>query len=101
MPPTLVALDLDGTLLDHESRLPAGHARAVRELVALGAQVAIVTGRPLLTTTWVWRELGLPTPAVCFNGTWVGIPGQAPLATLAISQAEARTAIAALREFDG
>jgi Cof subfamily protein (haloacid dehalogenase superfamily) len=101
MRPTLVALDLDGTLLDEGSRLPPGHARAVRELVALGAQVAIVTGRPLLTTTWVWRELGLPTPAVCFNGTWVGVPGQTPLAAKALAQADARTAIAALRDFDG
>jgi Cof subfamily protein (haloacid dehalogenase superfamily) len=101
MRPTLVALDLDGTLLDDESRLPAGHARATRELAALGARVAIVTGRPLLTTRWVWKELGLPTAVVCFNGTWVGLPGQAPLASIPLSQAQARAVIAALREFDG
>jgi len=72
VPKILVALDLDGTLLDDHSGLSAGHRSAVRELVQLGAAVAIVTGRPLLTTTWVWRELRLSTPIVCFNGAWVG-----------------------------
>jgi Cof subfamily protein (haloacid dehalogenase superfamily) len=101
MRPTLVALDLDGTLLDDHSRLPAEHARAVRELVALGAQVAIVTGRPLLTTRWVWRELGLATPVVCFNGSWVGVPGEPPFATALLNEVQARRGIAALREHDG
>ncbi len=101
MRPTLVALDLDGTLLTEDSRLPEGHARAVRELTSLGATVAIVTGRPLLTTDWVWRALGLPVPVVCFNGSWVGTPGRTPLACAALSESEARAIIAELRAFDG
>jgi hydroxymethylpyrimidine pyrophosphatase-like HAD family hydrolase len=75
-PSVLVALDLDGTLLDDHSRLSPGHRRAVHDLHRLGAAVALVTGRPLLTTTWVWRELRLTTPIVCFNGAWVGTCGR-------------------------
>jgi hydroxymethylpyrimidine pyrophosphatase-like HAD family hydrolase len=83
----LVALDLDGTLLTEESRLTAGHERAVTELRRRGAHVAIVTGRPVLITAGIWRRLGLTTPAVCFNGGWVGFPGQPAMASLRHSEA--------------
>lgn len=92
----LVALDLDGTLLDHDSRLPAGHERAVAELARAGHAVALVTGRPLLTTLPWWRRLRLATPIVCFNGGWVGMPGEAPLAILRLSERDTRDILAAL-----
>lgn len=92
----LVALDLDGTLLTEESRLTAGHERAVDELRRRGAHVAIVTGRPVLITAGIWRRLGLTTPAVCFNGGWVGFPGQPAMASLRHSEADTRDILAAL-----
>ena len=69
---SLVALDLDGTLLDHHGRLPPGHHHAVAGLRRLGMRVAIVTGRPLLTARAIHRDLGLDTPISCFNGGWTG-----------------------------
>ena len=92
----LVALDLDGTLLSEESRLSAAHERVVGELRQRGCHVAIVTGRPVLTTEWIWRRLRLTVPAVCFNGGWVGIPGQEPLAALRLEQADVRAILGAL-----
>jgi hydroxymethylpyrimidine pyrophosphatase-like HAD family hydrolase len=105
VPKILVALDLDGTLLDEHSHLSAGHRSAVRDLVRLGAAVAIVTGRPLLTTTWVWRELRLSTPIVCFNGAWVGTAPDAvstghagtAWASCPLREADVRWALATLR----
>jgi hypothetical protein len=41
----LVALDLDGTLLDSAGRLPLANATAVAEVVASGVEVVVVTGR--------------------------------------------------------
>jgi Cof subfamily protein (haloacid dehalogenase superfamily) len=96
MPRPLVALDLDGTLLSEDSRLSAGHERAVRELTARGAQVAIVTGRPVLISAWIWRRLGLDTPLVCFNGGWVGFPDRPALACLRLEEADVREILAAL-----
>lgn len=101
MPPRLVALDLDGTLLDDASELPAGHERTVRELIGLGVHVAIVTGRPLLTTRWVHAQLGLATPAVCFNGGWVGGMDGATLAHAPLPEADVRAVVAELGEDDG
>ena len=98
---TLVALDLDGTLLDYGSTLPMGHEHAVRELHRQGILVAIVTGRMVLTARWVWNRLALTTPLVAFNGGWVGMPDHAPFALAMLSGADARAIIAELRAFDG
>jgi Cof subfamily protein (haloacid dehalogenase superfamily) len=98
---TLVALDLDGTLLTEASVLTAAHERAVHDLRRLGAHVALVTGRPVLTTTPIWRRLGLTTPAVCFNGGWYGHPGQPAMAALQLTEPEMRDLLAALAVHDG
>jgi len=97
MPRPLVALDLDGTLLTEESVLTAAHERTVRELQHAGCHLAIVTGRPVLITQAIWRRLGLTTPLVCFNGGWVGFPGQPALACLRLSEDDTRDILAQLR----
>jgi hypothetical protein len=98
---TLVALDLDGTLLDYGSTLPMGHEHAVRELHRQGILVAIVTGRMVLTARWVWDRLALTTPLVAFNGGWVGMPDHAPFALAMLPGSDARDIITELRDFDG
>lgn len=92
----LVALDLDGTLLTEDSRLTAGHERAVHELRAAGCHVAIVTGRPVLISAWIWRRLRLTAPLVCFNGGWVGFPDAPPLAALRLAEPDVRDILLAL-----
>ena len=44
----LIAIDLDGTLLDENSRVPPENARAIRQAQLNGAQVALCTGRNYL-----------------------------------------------------
>lgn len=90
MRPRLLALDLDGTLMTYDNRLPVGHARAVQEIRRMGVSVAICTGRSLKTSRWVWEELGLTMPMVCFNGAWVGIPDCQPIAQATIHEADAQ-----------
>ena len=41
----LLAIDIDGTLLDSRGRLPDAHREALIEAVAQGVEVALVTGR--------------------------------------------------------
>lgn len=45
----LIASDMDATLLDEHSRLPAGFEQMVRALAALGIRFAPASGRPLYT----------------------------------------------------
>jgi len=45
MPIKLIAMDLDGTLLDSRGKLPEENARAIAEAAARGVGIVIVTGR--------------------------------------------------------
>ncbi|MGB0034238.1 MAG: HAD-IIB family hydrolase [Candidatus Acidiferrales bacterium] len=45
MPIRMIALDLDGTLLDSTSHVPEENARVVAEAAACGVEIVIVTGR--------------------------------------------------------
>src|SRR5688500_20215939 len=41
----LIGIDVDGTLLDREGRLPDANREAIHDAVAAGIHVALVTGR--------------------------------------------------------
>lgn len=101
MPPALVALDLDGTLLTHDCRLPEAHRREMRALAHRGIQVCICTGRPLLTALGPWHELGIAAPMVCFNGAWAGWPGEDPFHMEVLPETDVRAIIAALDGCEG
>lgn len=67
--PQLIALDVDGTLLDTGSPVSERVAAAVRAAVLAGAHVVVTTGRTVLTTRPVLAELGLlEGHALCSNG---------------------------------
>lgn len=68
--PGLVALDVDGTVLDHDGRLTDRVRAAVRAVADSGAHVVIATGRSLVATLPVLDQLGLLTGyAVTSNGS--------------------------------
>jgi hydroxymethylpyrimidine pyrophosphatase-like HAD family hydrolase len=70
--PGLVALDIDGTLVDHDGSLPAAVRDAVARVVAAGVPVVLATGRAWHGTLPVFEELGLPPgAAVASNGAVV------------------------------
>ncbi len=64
----LIALDLDGTLLDPEGKLTRGAKGAVAAARAAGVRVALATGRPAQEAAWFTRELGCGDLAVCLGG---------------------------------
>lgn len=67
----MVFLDLDGTLLDDEKRLPEVNLAAIDEALAAGHKVLICTGRALSSAVKQLPVLGLDRPgcyAVTYNG---------------------------------
>lgn len=70
LPYRLAAIDLDGTLLNHEHRLSAGNARAVADVAARGVAVVLASGRRWATIAEFAREIGLPSesPIIAYNG---------------------------------
>lgn len=64
----LIALDLDGTLLAPDETISARNRLAIREALAAGVRVALVTGRGVDTPIRVSRDLGLNLPVICCHG---------------------------------
>ena len=67
--PALVALDLDGTLLDYQERLSPLVNRAVRATIDAGVEVVLATGRSVFAIETMLDLLGLE------SGTCVGSNG--------------------------
>ena len=58
--PRLVALDIDGTLVDRNGLLPRAVAEAVELVIQAGVPVVLSTGRSLHGTRPIFDELSLP-----------------------------------------
>jgi 5-amino-6-(5-phospho-D-ribitylamino)uracil phosphatase len=67
----LLAVDIDGTLLDSRGRLPEPHRDALVDAAARGVEVALVTGRSFHFTLPVVELLPLPLTLICNNGAVV------------------------------
>jgi HAD superfamily hydrolase (TIGR01484 family) len=67
--PGLVALDVDGTVVDRNGALPEPVGAAIKSVVAAGVPVVLATGRSWHSTKDLVDQLGLPAgPTVCSNG---------------------------------
>jgi 5-amino-6-(5-phospho-D-ribitylamino)uracil phosphatase len=67
--PRLVACDVDGTLVDHDGRLPTAVGEAIDLVLASGVPVVLATGRSWHGTLPLVEEMKLPPgPSVCSNG---------------------------------
>lgn len=64
----LLALDVDGTLLDSQSRLTEANRQAVRRALEAGLEVMLVTGRSWRGAQPIYTELGLTGPCICYLG---------------------------------
>ena len=70
--PELVALDIDGTLVDRQGNLPLDVKAAVQRVVASATPLVLATGRAWLDARPVFEQLELPPgPVVCSNGAVV------------------------------
>lgn len=68
--PLLIGLDIDGTIMSHDEFISAEVRAAITELRLRGHHVVLSTGRPLVATLPVLKELGIDSGwAVCSNGS--------------------------------
>lgn len=67
----LVALDLDGTLLDSHLQIRPESLASIAGLRERGVGVMLVTGRHHAAAAPYHRALGLELPAICCNGTYL------------------------------
>jgi Cof subfamily protein (haloacid dehalogenase superfamily) len=67
----LLAVDIDGTLLDSGGRLPDAHRDALVDAAARGIEIALATGRSFHFTHAVVDRLPVPLTLICNNGAVV------------------------------
>jgi Cof subfamily protein (haloacid dehalogenase superfamily) len=67
-PVQLIALDLDGTLLDDRKLVPAANREALREAAARGIQIALASGRMIPRIEPVQEMLGIDCLVIAYNG---------------------------------
>ena len=82
----LIAIDLDGTLLNSQHKIQATSLEALARARAQGVEVMIVTGRHHTAAEAYWHQLELTLPAICCNGSYVydfkkdqALPNASPL----------------------
>lgn len=74
-PYRLIALDVDGTLLNDEHMLAEGTKTAVRQAHEAGATIVLCTGRGPSNSFYLMKELGLEGVLIAHNGAATVLSG--------------------------
>ena len=93
----LIAVDIDGTLLDSRGNLPARNRRAVRRALDAGVHVVLATGRAFHHAAPTAAELADDLVLIVSNGALTKTAGGDTLASRLLPRATARAVLAALR----
>lgn len=93
----LVALDVDGTLLDQRGRIPAANLDALHEAAARGIHLAVVTGRSQPFVLPAVAALPDPLILVVYNGAVARVRGGDTLVRRTIDEALAARVLAHTR----
>ncbi|MFT8322826.1 MAG: HAD family hydrolase [Bacillus sp. (in: firmicutes)] len=64
----LLAIDLDGTLLNSHKEIEPETIAAIQEFRNKGGKVVICSGRTPLSTKWIAETVGLKEPIIAYNG---------------------------------
>lgn len=73
----LIAIDLDGTLLNDEKTISEKTKQTIIKAKNEGHKIVISTGRPYRASKMYYKELGLDTPIINFNGAFIHHPKDA------------------------
>ncbi len=67
----LIAIDMDGTLLNSENEISLRNRKAIRKAKSLGVNIIISTGRLFASANEYAESLDLTTPIISCNGAYV------------------------------
>ncbi|HLR35993.1 MAG TPA: Cof-type HAD-IIB family hydrolase [Tissierellales bacterium] len=72
----LIAIDMDGTLLNSDNEISSRNKRAIKKAKSLGANIILSTGRLFTSANEYAESLGLTTPIISCNGAFVAEKGK-------------------------
>ncbi|HEY0209158.1 pyridoxal phosphatase [Acerihabitans sp.] len=97
----VIALDLDGTLLDRQKRILPQSLNALNDARAAGMQVVVVTGRHHVAIHPFYQALKIETPAICCNGTYLyDYQAKRVISANPLEKAQARRVLELLKRYD-
>lgn len=70
----LLAVDLDGTLLNEEHEISQGNLDAIRGFQRRGGSVVVATGRNFQAAAIYANQISPSLPMICFNGAYIYNP---------------------------
>lgn len=73
-PIDLIAIDLDGTLLNNQHQLSDRNIQTVRKAIERGVKVVLVTGKTHHSAKSIIEKLGLTTPGIYNQGLITALP---------------------------
>jgi hypothetical protein len=96
----LLAIDIDGTLLDSRGQVPAAHRQALEDASAQGVAIALVTGRSFHFTRPIADLLPMPVTMIVNNGAMVKSVEGATLLRRLLPRDAALAVLAGTRAFE-
>lgn len=96
----LLAVDIDGTLLNSRAQLPDAHRDALVDAVAQGVEVALVTGRSYHFTKPIADLLPIPLTLIVNNGALVKTKDGETVVRQVVERDVARQVLEATRTFE-
>ncbi len=66
----IIALDMDGTLLNRNEKILFNTLMYIRKLSRLGHIIVLSSGRPIRSLMRYYKTLGLNSPIICYNGAY-------------------------------
>jgi Cof subfamily protein (haloacid dehalogenase superfamily) len=95
----LVALDVDGTLLDSQGQVPPANLEALRAAAAAGVHLVVVTGRSYPFALPAVRDLPDPLTVCVYNGAVARVRGGDTLVRRTLAGRVARELLAHTRDW--
>jgi Cof subfamily protein (haloacid dehalogenase superfamily) len=96
----LLAIDIDGTLLDSRGRVPDAHAEAIAEAAGRGVAIALVTGRSFHFALPIADVLPVPLTLIVNNGAIVKDRTGATHLRHVLARAAAHAVLAGTRAYE-
>jgi Cof subfamily protein (haloacid dehalogenase superfamily) len=96
----LLAVDIDGTLLDSSGRLPDAHRAALHDAHGAGISVVLATGRAQHFALPVAQAVGVPVALIVNNGAVARNPGGRTILRHVLEREAVRAILAETHAFD-
>src|SRR5690242_17175461 len=94
----LIALDIDGTILDSAGRIPDANRQAIAAAIEAGAEVALATGRRYDFARPIFESLPSPLTLILSNGAIIKARDGQTLMRSLLPRAVARSVLAQVPE---